>query len=203
MNLQNQLFSLLNVAAQQQAESNLDAVPVPRMAARSLADGTLTWGEALQFLGVGLVIVFTTLIGLWLVCELMGLAFKRLDRRKGPPPSGISALADTSAKPPPVDPEGARCAALPSAVTGEAPPTAITAAITAAVAAALDSAPHRIVSIQEVAPATDVPLAVFAAAAAVLLGEKPHRILSVRPVDMAWAREGRRAQLDSPSPLRR
>ena len=200
MNLPNQLSSLLHLAAQG-PKANLDAVPVPARAARSIADGTLTWGEALQFLGVGLVIVFTTLIGLWLVCELMGLFFKRIDRQKGPP-AGVPALADTSSKPRPSDPSQVRCAALPVA-SGEAPPSAIVAAITAAVATVLDDAPHRIASIQEQAPATDVPLAVFAAAAAALLGDRPHRILSVRPVDMAWAQEGRREQLGSMSPVRR
>lgn len=193
MNLSTQLLSLLNAAASG-ADTNLDAVPVPAQAMRSIANGTLTWADAMQFLGVGLVIVFTTLIGLWLVCELMGLFFKKLDSRKAPP--AAKSLDSQSAKSLPAAPS--QMSALPAP-----PSTAITSVITAAVAAALDNAPHRIVSIQEVAPATDVPLAVFAAAAAVMLDEKPHRILSVRPADTTWSRAGRQEQLAVPLPAQR
>lgn len=193
MNLSNQLLPLLNAAASG-ADTNLDAVPVPAQAMRSIANGTLTWADAMQFLGVGLVIVFTTLVGLWLVCELMGLFFKHLDSKKAPPAAKAIGGQAKSALP----------AASSQMSAQPAPPsTAITSVITAAVAAALDNAPHRIVSIQEVAPATDVPLAVFAAAAAVMLDEKPHRILSVRPADTTWSRAGRQEQLAVPLPAQR
>ncbi|MDR0965640.1 MAG: OadG family protein [Myxococcales bacterium] len=204
MNLVHQLLGLLNTATPQIPDSNLDATPIPKLASRTIGNG-LTWGEAFQFLAVGLLIVFITLIALWIICELMGLFFKWLDgktRKKQ-----MAAAAPGKALP--AESTGSTSMLASSAATPlleEAIPPAV---FVAAAQAIMGSTPHRVVSVQKLAPGVsaqsmsasqDIPLAAIAAAVAAVLGQTPHRILSVRPIETNWAQEGRREQL---SPLSR
>lgn len=191
MNPANQLFVRLTMAAAQ-ADQNLDAAPiVPKLLAdRTLKDG-LTWGEITQFIAVGLLIVFATLTTLWLICELMGLFFKRLDAKNQEKIAADAASQALSAAP-------LAPSIVPPALEEEIHP----AVFVAAANAIMGSTPHRVVSVQKLAPGTplptmsqDIPLAAIAAAVAHVLGQTPHRILSVRPIDTSWAQEGRREQL--------
>ena len=201
MNLTSTLLSIVGTqaAAAQTAENTV------KLADRSIEAGTLTWGEAFQFLGVGLVIVFMTLAVLWLICELMGRVFQTIDAKKKAAEAKKATKAEAGKKlaappaaqlPPPAAP------AVPTEASGasEEIPAAV---FVAAAQAVMGGAPHRVVSVQRVADgvvlpvaddSTDVPLAVIAAAVAKALEGRPHRILNVRPVDMTWAREGRAAQ---------
>ncbi|MHC5067439.1 MAG: OadG family transporter subunit [Planctomycetota bacterium] len=87
-----------------------------------------SWGEVIQFEVVGFFIVMGTLAGLWLICELTGSLFKRLDAKR----------------------VAASCAATPApAPTDNIPVTAThIPVIAAAVAAALDGDGYRIVAVK-------------------------------------------------------
>lgn len=187
MNLTNMIFSLVGTQAAAAPESAKAAV---KLADRSIADGTLAWGDAFQFLAVGLVIVFVALGALWGVCELMGLVFRSIDEK--------NARKAKEQAPAALKPAAASPAVIPAAISSEPVPEAV---FVAAAAAMMGDTPHRVVSVQRLnddgslAVPDDVPIAVIAAAVAEALGGVPHRILSVRPVDMSWAREGRSQQL--------
>ena len=196
------LFSIVGTqtAAPQTAQAATSAV---KLADRSIAAGTLTWGEAFQFLGVGLCIVFLTLAVLWIICELLGRVFQSIDAKNAA--KAKQAAAAKSLKPaaaPAVQLPPPQAAAAP--VSAAAVPEDIPAVVfVAAAKAVMGSTPHRVVSVERVADGvvlpvagddSDVPLAVIAAAVAHVLQGRPHRILNVRPADMTWAREGRTAQ---------
>ncbi len=207
MNLTSTLLSI--AASQTAAQPAENAAQAIKLADRSIAAGTLTWGEAFQFLGVGLCIVFLTLAVLWLICELMGRVFQSIDAKKAAAAKQaadakkLTASTPAAAAAAQLPPPTAAAVPTPAAAASVSPVEIPAAVFVAAAKAVMGNAPHRVVSVERVpdgvvlpvaSAADDIPLAVIAAAVAAVLDGRPHRILNVRPVDMTWAREGRVAQ---------
>ncbi|HPA19569.1 MAG TPA: OadG family protein [Verrucomicrobiae bacterium] len=158
----------------------MDTFPFDSAAALIPAHPGLT--ECLQYQVVGLVTVLATLAALWLICELVGMAFRATRIREETPPDGHDAPED--------EPEQ----------------SAVHAAIMAAVHETLGPG-HRIVSAAPVAatPAganEDAIAARAAIIAAVHVALGPgHRVVSVRlshdASRSAWSSEGRREHFQS------
>ncbi|TVR40023.1 MAG: hypothetical protein EA402_14090 [Planctomycetota bacterium] len=104
------------------------------LSAQEAATSLDSWGERIGFALVGSFIVIGTLILLWLLCELIGIPFKRHAAAQ-------QAAALASAK---------KASAPPAPVEQGSPPVAV---IAAAVAACIDQ-PHQIQDIRRQDPGT-------------------------------------------------